>query len=191
MPNKSPPRLHLLWLTTRLARSNHVGAQEQDWMTQMQHLGAQLQDEDAPLVCWADLHLAVNATNRYDFALASQCLARRIDQPRSVPGLRYWARAVSNLGQHAAFNGQTSRAIVLFKTAIDVFAALSDPQQRHKKSTQTAVYRALVEIDHSDPDLQQQIPAARPYIEKLQQYLAAPSTNPLTLLADVLPFNFH
>ncbi len=144
------PRLRLLWLTARLAAANHLGAIEQDWMSEMQALGTQLMDEDAPLVCWADLHLAVNATNRYDFAAAPTCLQRWRDVPCSVPGLRYWAQACSSLGQHAAFMGDADQARTCFEAALSAFERLSDDSARKRDYQQTATYLAIVETDHAD-----------------------------------------
>jgi len=144
------PRLRLLWLTARLAAANHLGAVEQDWMSEMQTLGTQLMDEDAPLVCWADLHLAVTATNRYDFAAAPACLQRWRDVPCSVPGLRYWAQACSSLGQHAAFVGDADQARTCFEAALSAFENLSDESARKKDCQQTATYLAIVETDHAD-----------------------------------------
>jgi hypothetical protein len=145
-----PPRLRLLWLSARLAHANHLGKLEQDWMVEMQELGSLLMEEDAPTVCWADLHLAVNATNRYDFAQASQCLERWINLPRSVPGLRYWAQAASSLGQHAAFVNQPEKAQAFFNAALEAFGKLSEEKQRVKEIKQTGTYLAIVEIDHGD-----------------------------------------
>lgn len=104
----------LLWLNAQLARANHFGATEQAWMAEMQVLGAGLMDEDAPLVCWADLHLAVNATNPYDFARATRHLDRWRDLPPSVPGLRYRAQLRSSLGPHAAFLDRPEQARACF-----------------------------------------------------------------------------
>lgn len=149
---ETPPRLRLLWLTARLAHANHMGELEQDWEAEMRALGERLLDEDAPLVCWADLHLAVSATNRYDFERASSCLARWFDLPCSVPGLRYWAQAASSRGQHAAFLGAPEKANHFFTVALDAFARLSDERQRQTDSAQTATYRAIAAIDYSDDD---------------------------------------
>jgi hypothetical protein len=119
-------------------------------MSEMQTLGDQLIDEDAPLVCWADLHLAVNATNTYNFALASQCLARWEEMPCNVAGLRYAGQVQSSFGQHAAFTLQAEKAKQHFTNALQLFGKLSDAPQKQKEMTQTATYWAIVEIDHGD-----------------------------------------
>ncbi len=147
------PRLRLLWLTTQLASANHLGAVQQPWMREIEVLANRLMEEDAPLVCWADLHLAVNATNRFDFGEASRCLNRWRDVPCSVPGLRYWSQACSSLGQHAAFTGNYVMAKEGFQAALNGFAGLSEETMRQKNITQTATYLAIVEMDHgSDED---------------------------------------
>jgi hypothetical protein len=171
---KMPPRLQLLWFTARLANANHFGELEQSWMTDMRRLGERLLEEDAPLVCWADLHLAVNATNRYEFALASKCLERWKEFPRSVPGLRYWAQLASSYGQHAAFLGQPDRARHFFEASLDAFSKLSDEGQAHREMVQTATYRAILEIDHGSREnalvaLQRVIGSLQPAIDRLAQ----------------------
>ena len=71
-----PPRLELLWLTVRLAHANHLGATEEQMkaaridMARFRKLVSDLYEEDAPLACWATLHLAVQATDAFDFARA-------------------------------------------------------------------------------------------------------------------------
>ncbi len=60
------PAMRLIWLTVQLAHANHTGRTEQQWQAELERLGDQLLDESAPLVCHADLHRAVAATNRYD-----------------------------------------------------------------------------------------------------------------------------
>jgi len=76
------PLLRLCWLTVKLARSNHMGAAETAWEEELAALSSPLIEENAPLVCHADLHLAVARTNRYEFVGASlsleKCLFRRI-----------------------------------------------------------------------------------------------------------------
>jgi hypothetical protein len=71
-----PPTLRLLWLTTQLAHANHQGQLEQPWREEMRTLADQLVEEDARLVCRAELNLAVAETNRYDFAQAGATLQR-------------------------------------------------------------------------------------------------------------------
>ena len=147
---KMPSRLRLLWFTSKLAHANHLGKVEKSWMSEMQSLADQLIDEDAPLVCWADLHLAVNATNTYNFALASTYLTRWEEMPCNVAGLRYAGQIQSSFGQHAAFMLQAEKAKQHFTNALQLFGKLSDAEQKQKEMTQTATYLAIVEIDHGD-----------------------------------------
>ncbi|SDH02069.1 hypothetical protein [Propionivibrio dicarboxylicus] len=149
---KIPPRLRLLWLTARLANANHLGGLEQEWMKEMEDLCQRLMDEDAPLVCWAQLHLAVTATNRFDFASASQLLQHWRSISCQVPGLRYWAQVHSSLGQHAAFLNSPKSAQEAFELAINAFGRLSDDDQRRKDVLQTATYRALVDVEYGEAD---------------------------------------
>ncbi len=170
-----PKPLRLLWLTAQLARLNHLGQTEQPWLEEMRQLADQLMDEDARLVCHAQLNLAVNATNRYDFAQAGQALQRwnpletqpagklrgllhkrtaappaeavGVSAPKATAGLRYWGQVRSSLGQHAAFTGDPVTAVRFFDEALESFGQLSDPQQAQRESRQTQTYRAIALMD--------------------------------------------
>jgi hypothetical protein len=142
-----PPTARLLWLTAKLARANHLGETEQRWLQEMHDLGNALLDENAHLVCRAELNLAVNATNRYDFAIASQILDHWRTLPKAVPGLRYWAQVQSSLGQHAAFCGDNAAAILLFDEALAAFARLSNEVEATREARQTLTYRAIAMMD--------------------------------------------
>jgi hypothetical protein len=176
-----PPTLQLLWYTAQLARANHLGQTEQPWIAEMQALADRLMEEDARLVCRAELNLAVTATNGYDFAAAGQALARwnpsepqqlgklrRLIQrvignrptetgdpaspARAAAGLRYWAQVRSSLGQHAAFTGNLPGAVAFFDEAIDSFRQLSDPEQARRDLAQTQTYRAIALMDDPRQD---------------------------------------
>lgn len=142
-----PPLLTLLWLTAKLACANHFGETERSWMAQLSTLSASLREETAPLCCHADLHLAVNATNRFDFDTASAVLASWHDVPVAVPGLRYWGQLHSSFGQHHAFRGDLSAARAEFAQAIAAFERLSDPAVRQKEIAQTSCYAAIAAMD--------------------------------------------
>ena len=142
-----PPPARLLWLTAKLARANHLGHTEQPWLAELQTLGDQLLEENAHLVCRAELNLAVNATNRYDFALASRLLERWRTLPKAVPGSRYWAQVQSSLGQHAAFQSDQSAAVALFDQALAMFGQLSNPEEGQRESGQTRTYRVIALTD--------------------------------------------
>lgn len=156
------PRMRLIWLTVNLARANHEGHTRnqtviQTWLDELQQLGDRLFDEAAPLVCHADLHRAVEATNYYDFDAASAALSRWHDCPPAIPGLCYWGQVQSSLGQHAAFTGDHAKAIHHFKTALEAFDRLSDPQERISNSNQTGCYLAIAMMDDensTDADVQ-------------------------------------
>ena len=150
------PLMRLIWLTVKLARSNHMGASENAWEHEMEQLEALLFDEAAPSVCHADLHLAVARTNRFDFANAGKSLAKWDSQPMAVPGLKYWGQVQSSLGQHHAFTGNNAAAVACFDRALAAFAKLSDPDIRAKECEQTGVYRAIAVMDDtgsSDEDV--------------------------------------
>lgn len=143
-----PPALRLVWLTIQLARANHMGEAELTHQRELTLLGEQLFEEAAPLVCHADLHLAVSATNRFDFETAKVLLKKWAPQSPAVPGLRYWAQIQSSLGQITAFMGAPGDAIPYFKRALDAFQRLSDPELRVVDQQQTGCYLAIATIDH-------------------------------------------
>jgi hypothetical protein len=139
--------MRLAWLVVKLARSNHSGASEGAWERELGTLAPSLFDEAAPLVCHADLHLAVARTNRYDFKGAGVCLDRWKDLPVAVPGLKFWGQVRSSLGQHAAFEGDQVRAGAFFHEALAAFGRLSDPEARIKEIEQTNCYLAIALMD--------------------------------------------
>jgi hypothetical protein len=142
-----PPLMRLAWLVVKLARSNHYGEAESAWENEVAALAPTLLEEAAPMVCHADLHLAVARTNRFDFDGASRALERWHDMPAQVPGLRYWAQVRSSLGQHAAYQGDQAAAVALFDEALAAFGRLSDPAVRDKEAAQTGAYRAIALMD--------------------------------------------
>lgn len=141
--------LRLVWLTVQLARANHMGETEQKWQAELIELGIRLFDEAAPLVCHADLHLAVAATNRYDFESAGRLLLRWQSVPPAVPGLRYWAHMRSSMGQHAAFLGDNAGAVALFREAMGALGRLSDPEARRGDQHQTGCYLTIALMDET------------------------------------------
>ena len=143
-----PPRLRLLWLTAQLAASNHIGgtkfgaeAHEREFI----ELCDQLKDEDAPLTCFAALHLAVEKTDSYEFDVARSILKPWERERIAVPGLRYHAQVLSSLGQHAAFLGDNTKALEYFRKAMDVFKHLSADWQRD--FDQTCAYAVIAAMD--------------------------------------------
>ena len=181
-----PPRLELLWLTVRLAHANHLGATEEQMkaaridMARFRKLVSDLYEEDAPLACWATLHLAVQATDAFDFARARRLvrdflstgvakqerrgffarIASRIAGSAaedripaanpSVMGLRYYSQLLSSLGQHAAFEGDNESAVDFFRQAISGFSKLLEEKERKLEIDQTSAYLATAAMDSRD-----------------------------------------
>ncbi len=180
---KLPPRLELLWLTVRLAHANHSGATKAQMklvkidMDRFLRLVSDLYEEDAPLTCWATLHLAVQATDSFEFdrarkivqdfldigiekqeargffakALARLAGAKAKAKPLANPavmGLRYHSELLSSLGQHAAFMGDNATAMAYFRQAIDGFAHLSEENLRNREIDQTNAYLATAAMDN-------------------------------------------
>lgn len=148
-----PPRLKLTWLTVMLAEANHCGEVNALSLAEYRTLSDSLYEEDAPLVCWADLHLAVQYTNAFQFAEASEAVARWRDVEPAVPGLKYHGQLQSTFGQHLAFTGKLAEAAVHFQQAIAEFARLSDPKEANKNIDQTRAYNLTVLMDMPDRGL--------------------------------------
>ncbi|QVL49488.1 MAG: hypothetical protein KFB96_02920 [Thiocapsa sp.] len=174
-----PSTLRLLWLTAQLGRSNHLGQTEQPWIEEMRALADQLVDEDARLVCRAELNLAVTATNSYDFAQAKRALQRwnpsattfnglhglmqnpigasmqasgGVSSPKATAGLRYWGQVRSSIGQHIAFLNDPAGAIPYFDEALESFQRLSDQEAARREIGQTQTYRAIALMDDPAQD---------------------------------------
>jgi hypothetical protein len=150
-----PPRLRLLWLAAQLAASNHTGGivfGSEQYVNEFTELSNQLKDEDAPLVCFAALHLAVELTDAYLFEDARSLLQKWEDEPVAVPGLRYHAQALSSLGQHAAFLGENEKALEYFDRAMGEFSKLSDDWQRD--FDQTCAYAVIAAMDCASLDFE-------------------------------------
>ena len=150
-----PPRLRLLWLTAQLAESNHLGGtkfgaelHEREFV----ELCERLKDEDAPLTCFAALHLAVEKTDSYEFEVARSILKSWERERVAVPGLRYHAQVLSSLGQHAAFLGDNEKALEYFLKAMDEFRLLSADWQRD--FDQTCAYAVIAAMDAKSSDFE-------------------------------------
>lgn len=141
------PTMRLVWMTVQLAQANHMGLTQAHDLEAFQKLGSLLRDEDAPRVCHADLNLAVQRTNIFDFQSGEEVLAPWSDADPAVPGLRYWGQVQSSLGQLAAFNGRNETAVRYFESALDAFRRLSDPRQSARECSQTLCYRLIAGMD--------------------------------------------
>lgn len=143
-----PKPLQLIWLTVRLASANHHGNTEIAEIKELGSLSNDLYLENAPLVCNADLHRAVQHTNRFEFAQASVPLKRWENCDPAVPGLRYRAQVLSSMGQHRAFSGENKKAVQYFDQAIDAFKQLSDGGT--SEIEQTGTYRLIAMMDETE-----------------------------------------
>ncbi|MCC5850586.1 MAG: hypothetical protein JJU29_21065, partial [Verrucomicrobia bacterium] len=147
---KLPPLARMVWLTVEHARANHEGQIAVAHSRELTRLESDLFDEAAPMVCHAQLHRAVQMTNRYAFEKAEALLLPWLDHPAAVPGLRYYAHVLSSLGQHAAFQGRFQVARARFAKALEPIARLSDRAQALLDEAQTRAYLSIVLMD--DPE---------------------------------------
>ncbi len=146
-----PPRLRLLWLTTKLAEENHRGKIDSfpEYQAELKSLMTQLHDEDAPLTCDAALHLAVSHTDMFDFEGAKKLLEPWHDVKPAVPGLQLYGRLLSSYGQQEAFTGNLRKSYEYFDQAIKAFNKLSNHESANLDKEQTHAYllTALMDID--------------------------------------------
>jgi len=149
-----PPRLRLLWLTAQLAASNHRGGTQfglKEHAQEFAELTRSLKDEDAPLTCFAALHLAVEMTDSFKFEEARALLLPWLDEPIAVPGLRYHGQVLSSIGQHEAFLGNNDKALEYFDKAFAAFSRLSEDRQR--EIDHTLAYSVIAAMDAGSPRL--------------------------------------
>jgi len=149
-----PPRLRLLWLTAQLAASNHRGGTQfgvKEHAQEFTELTRSLRDEDAPLTCFAALHLAVEMTDSFKFEEARALLLPWLDEPIAVPGLRYHGQVLSSIGQHEAFLGNNDKALEYFDKAFAAFSRLSEDRQR--EIDHTLAYSVIAAMDAGSPRL--------------------------------------
>lgn len=149
-----PPRLRLLWLTSKLTEENHLGCSSpaKKLKESFENLSKRLFEEDAPLVCYAALHLAVSLTNEYKFSEAKEFLEPWSLLKPEVMGLQYHARVLSSMGQYEAFMGKNEEAIKLFSSAIEEFKRLSDPDSAALEISQTSAYLLISILDSNEFD---------------------------------------
>ena len=178
---KLPPRVRLLWLTAKLAEANHRGVAVIEGEKEFMELIDKLFEEDAPLACFAVLHLAVARTNAYQFREANELLESffrmlvlsssvqvttdgtetpfdLIFNPRcphgvvAIPGAKYFAQLVSSHGQYEAFMGCNDSAVRFFAEAIRRFQQLSDTGAAELDISQTSAYLLTSLMDVPEPD---------------------------------------
>lgn len=209
MPDNAclPPRLELLWLTVKLAHANHCGATEDQMrfvkidMDRFRGLIRDLYEEDAPLACKATLHLAVQATDSFEFDKARSYLLDFLNagiekQAESgfiskikaiitggrsansfpaanpaVTGLRYYSQLLSSLGQCEAFEGNATAAANYFIKAIDGFSRLSEDRDGDIDQTTAYLVTSMMDSAKTPDDM---------LLSGMEKYLGGS-------LADVIP----
>jgi hypothetical protein len=142
------PVMALSLLIAQLEHANHEGQVDKTLESRLESLSVQLAEEVPELVAQADLVRAVLATNRFDFAGATQRLARWVDADPMAPGLQHYGRIWSSYGQHAAFRCDWGRADLCFERALEAFGRLSDPLTAGQEHLHTATYRAIAGLDN-------------------------------------------
>ena len=134
-------------LSSELAKNSHIGVVNSGLESQVNKFGKALYFENAPLVCLADLRLAVSATNRMEFDRAKSIIDPWLSRDPAIAGRCYHGRVLSSAGQVAAFSGNPTKAIEYFNLAIVEFEHLLDPAQRGAEILHTSAYRAIAEMD--------------------------------------------
>jgi tetratricopeptide (TPR) repeat protein len=164
-----PKKMRLLWLTIQLANENHRGQLGffENYKEEFVNLCKELYEEDAPLTCFVALHLAVSLTDMFEFEKAKGLLSLWKDKDPAIPGLKYYGQVLSSLGQHAAFLGDNSDAIELFKNSLNVFMRLSDEKAARRDITQTAAYLVIACMDSPQISRRELAPALDFYFGKM------------------------
>lgn len=145
-----PAKLKLTWLTTKLAEANHRGIVSDKSEAEFEELSENLFEEDAPLVCWAALHRAVQLSNSFQFKEAEMLVEKWKSIPAAVPGLAYYGRMLSTFGQHQAFQDNLKEAEIFFRKAIRAFSRLSNKTDAAHDINQTQAYLLNVLMDMPD-----------------------------------------
>ena len=153
-PAKSelPPQVELIWQTTRLAKCNHLGkaGMSTNNSSRFNKLCQQLYDENASLVCLADLHIAVSYMNAFRFDFAYETIKRWLLKEPAIPGLRYYAQVQSTVGQLNAFIGNMEAAVDACDHALNNFRKLSYEKAAMDDINQTSSYKVIAMMD-SEP----------------------------------------
>ena len=127
-----PPRIKLLWLTAKLAEANHRGAIVVEAFDRFRKLTRELYEEDAPLTCYATLHLAVTYTNAYRFQEAQKVIGdylALISTATWGKNLPAWIHSVFDLLMSAAHIEPASPAAI---PGLRYFAQLISSHGQHE-----------------------------------------------------------
>jgi tetratricopeptide (TPR) repeat protein len=145
------PPLHLLWLISELADANHVGKiLDDEFLEDFTYLCDDLVDEDATLVAWADLNLAVAYTNAFDFESARNVMARWQGVAPGHPGRQYYGQILSTLGQLSSFVGRQREAVGYFENALEYLTKNSYLEKAESDKNQTMTYQVIAMMDDED-----------------------------------------
>lgn len=138
----------LVFKMSQLASRNHSGEiiTEQD-IHKLQTLQSNMEFEDIRLICFLDLHLAVQLTHTYNFDRAIQLMKRWEAEDLRVIGINYKGRVLSTIGQQLAFQHKYAEAIAYFDQAIAMFGRLSSEDEALKEQRQTRSYKVIAMMD--------------------------------------------
>jgi hypothetical protein len=151
-----PPRLQLPgglvlgWQVARIMAANRSGYVDQQLLSECRRQSDALLDEEARLVCLADLQRAELQTSHFAFKLAAAELTRWVTLPMAVPGRQLWARVQALRGHLEAFQGRYAEAVQPLEAARAAFELLSNPDRAEYEVSRLLVFRAFVALD--DPD---------------------------------------
>ena len=152
---KMNAEMRFFWKTAELARYNHTGEISTQGMRSVRIEVNELSEKVGQIVpharCYAMLRLAVADANAFDFKAAEECLAPWDPKAGgSLMGSAIWdGKILSSLGQYAAFQGESGKALPLFDKALAQFKLLEDidPLEAKRQRSQTATYAAIAAMD--------------------------------------------
>ena len=170
---KLSQRDQLVFRMSQLASKNHAGhvVTEQE-IIDLQHAQSVLLDEDIRLICFLDLHVAVQFTHTYTFDRAIQLMEHWANTPTRTIGLNYKGRVLSTLGQLYTFKHEYAKGIEYLDKALDTFGQLSTESEKLEEQRQTRSYKVIAMMDsdtYSNTDIEAELIKLHPTCHTMSQ----------------------
>lgn len=142
-----PGGLVLGWQVAQVMAANRSGVVDETLLAECRRQSAALLDEEARLVCLADLQRAELQTSHFAFDLAAQELTRWETLPIAVAGRQLWARVQALRGHLEAFRGNYVAAVRPLEAARAAFELLANEERAEYEVSRLLVFRAFVALD--------------------------------------------
>jgi hypothetical protein len=145
-----PGELVLGWQVARIMAANRSGLVDEALLAECRRQSDALLDEDARLVCLADVQRAELQVSHFAFDQAAAELTRWEALPVAVPGRQLWARVQAMRGHLLAFRGHYAEAARPLEAARAAYELLTNAERVEYEVSRLLVFRAFVALD--DPD---------------------------------------